>query len=270
MFAPPRAVVRRQAGIYALERTLHRRGFTGVAGTDEAGRGACAGPLVVAAAVLRSGPRGEIPGLADSKLLTPQARDRVYAEVVTRAAAWSVVIIPAAEVDVRGLHRTNLEGMRRALAHLDERPDYVLTDGFPVPGVGSPGLAVWKGDRVAACVAAASVLAKVTRDRIMTSLHEVYPVYDFARHKGYVTEAHARALDRHGPCPEHRRSYVNVARAEAARAGRAEAARAGRAGTAGARAVAQRVGAPRSGAGAAVTVAVGHNDGVKGRAEDGS
>jgi ribonuclease HII len=184
-----------------------------VAGTDEAGRGACAGPLVVAAAVLAEGRRGEVPGLADSKLLSPPARERAYAEVVARAEAWSVVVVPAAEVDRIGLHVANVEGMRRALARLELRLGYVLTDGFPVAGLPVPGLAVWKGDRVAACVAAASVLAKVTRDRIMCRLHERWPDYDFAAHKGYVTPEHQAALDRHGPCPEHRRSYVNVARA---------------------------------------------------------
>ena len=213
MLVPPRAVVRRDGGLYTLERTLRRRGFAKVAGADEAGRGACAGPLVVAAAVLAPGPRGEIPGLADSKLLTPAARDRVYDEVVGRADAWSVVVVPAAEVDARGLHRSNIDAMRRALEQLPSRPDYMLTDGFGVAGLGLPGLAVWKGDRVSACIAAASVLAKVTRDRIMTALHETYPCYDFAQHKGYVTAGHAEALAVHGPCPEHRMSYANVAAA---------------------------------------------------------
>jgi ribonuclease HII len=213
MIGPPRTVVRREAGLWALEGALRRRGFQRVAGADEAGRGACAGPLVVAACVLPDGKRGIVPELADSKLLTAQARERVYAEVVARAAAWSVIIIPAPEVDRRGLHVTNLEGMRRALAALSPSPSYVLTDGFQVDGLGAPALAVWKGDRVAACIAAASVLAKVTRDRIMTELHDQYPHYDFATHKGYVTPGHAEALAAHGPCPEHRYSYVNVARA---------------------------------------------------------
>jgi ribonuclease HII len=217
MFAPPRAVVRREAGLYALERTLRRRGFTTVAGADEAGRGACAGPLVIAAAVLPPGRRGEVPELADSKLLTAAARDRVYAEVVARASAYAVVVVPADEVDRRGLHRSNLDGMRRALAALDPAPTYALTDGFRVDGLGVPGLAVPKGDRVAACIAAASVLAKVTRDRMMTDLHDRFPEYDFARHKGYCTEAHTEALRRYGPCPEHRLSYANVAAALAGR-----------------------------------------------------
>jgi ribonuclease HII len=211
MLAPPRTVVRREGGLYALERALQRRGFRTVAGADEAGRGACAGPLVAAAAILPEGRRGEIPELADSKLLTPAARERVYEEVVRRALAWSVMIIPATDVDARGLHVCNLAAMRRALASLTTPPEYVLTDGFPVDGLGAPGLAVWKGDRVAACVAAASVLAKVTRDRIMVELDDQFPNYGFAVHKGYITDDHSAALKRHGPCAEHRFSYVNVA-----------------------------------------------------------
>lgn len=211
-FRPARAIVRRDAGLWAYEAALRRKGFGAVAGADEAGRGACAGPLVVAACVLPDGRQGRVPGLADSKLLTAEARERVYAEVLARAACWSVVAIEAPDVDARGLHVANVEGMRRALAMLAPVPSYALTDGFPVAGLGVPGLAMWKGDRVAACIAAASVLAKVTRDRRMVELHERFPAYDFARHKGYCTPEHAAALDRHGPCAEHRRSYVNVAR----------------------------------------------------------
>jgi ribonuclease HII len=211
----------RPDSLWDMESSLRRRGFEVVAGADEAGRGACAGPLVAAACVLPSGRRGRVPGLADSKLLTPAARERVYEEVVDRALAWSVVAIPVGELDARGMHVTNVEALRRAVSALDPSPDYVLTDGFPVPGLARPGLAVWKGDRVAACVAAASVLAKVTRDRIMLELHERWPEYDFAGHKGYITDVHSAALERHGPCPEHRMRFVNVARARDAHAARA-------------------------------------------------
>ncbi|MDG4767209.1 ribonuclease HII [Solwaraspora sp. WMMD406] len=219
MLTPPRTVVRRDAGLYALERALQRRGFAHVAGADEAGRGACAGPLVAAAVILPAGRRGEVPGLADSKLLTAAARERVYAAVCEQALAFQVVVVGSEEVDRRGLHVCNLAAMRRALAALTVRPEYVLTDGFGVDGLGVPGLAVWKGDRVAACVAAASVLAKVTRDRIMVGLEERHPGYGFAEHKGYVTVEHQAALRRLGPCAEHRFSYVNVA-AVAGRTGR--------------------------------------------------
>ena len=208
--AGSRVVVRREAGLWAYERALARAGLTPVAGADEAGRGACAGPLVIAAAILPPGRRGEIAELADSKLLTAAARDRVYEEVVARAEALSVIVIPAGHVDRRGLHQSNLAGMRRALATLSTRPAYVLTDGFPVAGLGVPGLAVWKGDRVAACIAAASVVAKVTRDRIMIEMHEHFPAYGFNEHKGYSTPEHHAALSEHGPCGEHRFSYQNV------------------------------------------------------------
>ena len=206
----PRPVVRSENGLWALERVLQRSGFPYVAGADEAGRGACAGPLVVAACVLPAGRRGEVPGLADSKLLTPLARQAAYEQVRARASAWSVVVVPATEVDRWGLHVMNVRAMRQAVARLEPCPSYVLTDGFAIGGMPAPALAVWKGDRVAACVAAASVLAKVTRDRLMVALHERWPMYDFARHKGYITPDHAAALSRHGPCPEHRFSCVNV------------------------------------------------------------
>jgi ribonuclease HII len=201
--------------LYAYERSLAKAGLDPVAGADEAGRGACAGPLVVGAAVLAGGRRGQVPGLADSKLLTPAAREKVYAQVLARALAWSAVIIPASEVDRIGLHKANIEGMRRAVAGLGVRPAYVLTDGFPVAGIGAPGLAVWKGDRVAACIAAASVIAKVTRDRLMVAMHDDFPRYGFAAHKGYVTPEHQEALAEHGPCAQHRRSFINVVRADA-------------------------------------------------------
>jgi len=198
---------RRNAGLAAYEDALARAGLTPVAGIDEAGRGACAGPLVVAAVVLDKPGIRNIPGLADSKLLTPVARESAYALITRHAVDWQVVTVPAAEIDALGLHQCNVEGMRRAYAGLRTRARYVLTDGFPVRGLGSPALAVWKGDQVAASVAAASIIAKVTRDRMMAALDERYPGYGFGRHKGYVTGEHLRALGEAGPCPEHRRSF---------------------------------------------------------------
>jgi ribonuclease HII len=148
--------------------------------------------------------------VADSKALTAQARERAYEQVVRSALDWSVIVIPSGDIDRLGLHVCNVSGMRRALSALACRPGYVLTDGFPVRGLAVPALAMWKGDQVAACVAAASVIAKVTRDRIMSGLHEEHPAYGFSRHKGYSTPSHMKALAEHGPCPEHRRSFVNV------------------------------------------------------------
>ena len=210
---PRGLTVRRDAGLYGYERALRRHGIEPIAGVDEAGRGACAGPLVAGAAILPAGKAGIVPGLADSKLLTPKARDRCYEQVMRRAVAWSVVVMSHEECDRLGMHVANVEALRRAVAKLDVAPSYVLTDGFPVDGLGAPGLAVWKGDRVAACVAAASVIAKVTRDRLMDELDGEWPVYDFRTHKGYITPTHAAALDEHGPSPVHRMRFVNVRRA---------------------------------------------------------
>ena len=214
MSSLPRGLtVRRDAGLYGYERALRRVGIDPIAGVDEAGRGACAGPLVAGAAILPAGRAGIVPGLADSKLLTEKARERCYEQVVRRAVAWSVVVVPSTDCDRLGMHVANVEALRRAVALLEVPPAYVLTDGFPVDGLGAPGLAMWKGDRVAACISAASVIAKVTRDRIMTRLHDDFPAYEFATHKGYITDEHATALNRHGPCPEHRMRFVNVRRA---------------------------------------------------------
>ncbi len=200
---------RPRPGLWTYERALTQAGLAPVAGVDEAGRGACAGPLVIGAAILN--PARRPPELADSKLLSPAQRERVYDSVTRLARAWSVVVIPAADVDRYGLHRMNIEGMRRALAQLQLDPGYVLTDGFAVPGLATPALAVWKGDQVSASVAAASVIAKVTRDRMMVQLEAQFPGYGFALHKGYCTAAHTRALQQLGPCAQHRFSYANVA-----------------------------------------------------------
>jgi ribonuclease HII len=201
---------RRSCGLSSYERVLNRAGLTPVAGIDEAGRGACAGPLVVAAVILKPSRIAGLTELDDSKALTAKARNAAYAQVMKAATDWSVVTIPSTDIDRLGLHVCNVAGMRRALAMLGSKPGYVLTDGFPVRGLAVPALAMWKGDQVAACVAAASVIAKVTRDRMMRELDADYPHYGFARHKGYSTRSHMAALAEHGPCPEHRRSFVNV------------------------------------------------------------
>ena len=146
------------------------------------------------AAILPDGKARQVPGLADSKLLTEKARERCYEQVVRRALAWSVVVVPHEECDRLGMHVANVEALRRAVARLDVRPAYVLTDGFPVDGLSVPGLAVWKGDRVAACIAAASVLAKVTRDRIMTGLARGVPGVRLPDPQGlHHRRAHRRA-----------------------------------------------------------------------------
>lgn len=201
---------RRGTGLAGYERVLVRAGLGPVAGVDEAGRGACAGPLVVAAVTLDrlDGTRWE--QIADSKSLTVNARQAAYQQITRSALAWHVVVIEPGDIDRFGLHVCNVAGMRLALAGLSVVPGYALTDGFAVPGIAVPALAMWKGDQVAVCVAAASIVAKVTRDRIMSDLHAEYPEYGFSRHKGYSTPGHMTALEAHGPSPVHRRSFVNV------------------------------------------------------------
>jgi ribonuclease HII len=204
--------IRRDSGIHGYERALRRAGFDLVAGADEAGRGACAGPLVAGAVILPSRPHPALAKVADSKLLTPRTRETLYAAITEHAVAWATASVSPAECDRLGMHEANLQALRRAVLRLRPAADFVLTDGFPVPGLGAETLAVWKGDRVAACVAAASIVAKVTRDRVMVAAHATYPDYDFDVHKGYCTAQHQAALDAHGPCEIHRLRYDNVAR----------------------------------------------------------
>ena len=216
--APRRRVTGSDDSLFRYERALHRSGFMGIAGVDEAGRGACAGPLVIGAAILDVTSTRTVRTLAelgDSKQLTAAARERVYDRVTKNAISWATVIVPPDEVDRIGLHVANIEGMRRALARLDSDVDYVLSDGFAVPGLPVPNLGVWKGDQVCGCVSAAGVLAKVTRDRIMVELDEQWPSYGFAIHKGYVTSMHRAALAEFGPSPVHRQSFAPVRRAQA-------------------------------------------------------
>ncbi|CAI9398670.1 MULTISPECIES: ribonuclease HII [Aestuariimicrobium] len=211
-------MIRPGRGLYGYERALTRAGFSPIAGADEAGRGACAGPLVAAAVVLADTPARQITGLRDSKLLTPKARERCFDEIMAKAVAVSCVSIEADECDRLGMHVADIQALRRAVSRLEVTPEFVLTDGFPVDGLGVPGLAVWKGDRVAACVAAASVIAKVTRDRIMTDIAAHYPQYRFDVHKGYCTPEHQAELDRFGPADIHRRRFELVRRAATVKA----------------------------------------------------
>ncbi|MGK2903906.1 MAG: ribonuclease HII [Mycobacterium sp.] len=208
---PPRTVIRR-SGLRTLESALYRSGLGPVAGVDEVGRGACAGPLVVAACVLGPNRFPSLAALDDSKKLTEVERERLFPLIRRYALDYHVVFIPSAEVDRRGVHIANIEGMRRAVAGLRLRPGYVLSDGFRVPGLPMPSLPVIGGDAAAACIAAASVLAKVSRDRLMVAMDRDRPGYGFAEHKGYSTAAHMAALEEHGPCAEHRYSFANVAR----------------------------------------------------------
>ncbi len=195
----------------AIESQLIDAGITPLAGVDEAGRGACAGPLVIASVILHDPFAEDLAAVRDSKDVSEKERENLFELLVQKAAAISTIIVPPAEVDERGVHAANLDGMRRAVQGLSITPAYVLTDGYAIDGLGIANLAVWKGDQVAHCISAASIIAKVTRDRIMRELDTQYPDYGFAKHKGYITAAHTKALNQHGPCIEHRRSFANIA-----------------------------------------------------------
>ena len=195
----------------AIEELLQSAGIHPVAGVDEAGRGPCAGPLVVAAVVLADPFIPELSAIRDSKDVPEKERDALFDLIHEVALSISIVEISVAEIDERGVHAANLAGMRRAVQGLSISPAYVLTDGYAIEGLGLPNLAVWKGDQVVTAISAASIIAKVTRDRAMIELDRKYPQYGFAQHKGYITAAHTKALAEHGPCAEHRTSFANIA-----------------------------------------------------------
>jgi ribonuclease HII len=190
------------------ERRLRAQGFGLIAGVDEAGRGALAGPMFAAAVILPED--FGIDGLADSKMLTPLQRDEWYDVIRARAVSIGVVRAFPSRIDHRGLHVSNLFLLRRAVRALDVRPEFVLSDGFHLRGVPLPQLSIKKGDEVVASVAAASIIAKVTRDRMMDRYHRRYPQYGFDRHRGYGTASHRSAIARFGPSPIHRMSFKGM------------------------------------------------------------
>lgn len=191
-----------------MERRLNEAGFSRVAGVDEVGRGALAGPLVAAAVILP--PDAEIPGLRDSKLCTRLQRERLAEQILCLALASSVVRVQPSKIDRAGLQRCNLQALRRALKNLSLTPDYVLIDGFRIKRLRWPGLAVKKADAVSKNVAAASIVAKVYRDRSMRRYHRRHPQYGFSTNVGYGTSEHWAALQRFGPSPIHRLSFYGV------------------------------------------------------------
>lgn len=196
-----------------FEATLAKAGFGPIAGVDEAGRGACAGPITIAACCLPAKPIAELAQLTDSKKLSAIQRARLYPVIQKHALAWSIVHIDATEIDRRGIQYANTDGMRRAVAQLSVCPGYILTDALRIDGFSAPSLPIIGGDSAARCIAAASVLAKHSRDQLMTELDLRYPCYGFARHKGYGTQVHMEAVRRHGASPVHRYSYANVGKA---------------------------------------------------------
>ena len=188
-----------------IENALRRYGFVCVAGVDEVGRGCLAGPVMAGAVVLD--PERHIPGLADSKALTEQARERLFEAIVSRAVGWSVASVEPEEIDSINIHQATLQAMRRAVLALAPLPDAVLVDAFRIPSLPMAQRGVVKGDRQCAAIAAASIVAKVTRDRLMNRLHGDDPRYGFDRHKGYATADHLLAVSRFGYSGIHRRSF---------------------------------------------------------------
>lgn len=207
------AALMSSAAMWQFEREMQALGFERVAGVDEAGRGPLAGPIVAAAVVLAH----PVEGLNDSKLLTESQREALFAELTAGAHSIGCAVIDAAEIDRRGIQSANYGAMMAAVRQLNPAPDYLLVDGFAIRGCPLPQLRIVKGDRRSQSVAAASIVAKVTRDRMMYELDRTYPGYGFARHKGYATEEHLAILQALGPCAIHRRTFAPLAEAKVTR-----------------------------------------------------
>lgn len=193
-----------------LENSLRERGFSSICGVDEVGRGPLAGPVVAAAAVIPPGV--ELPGLRDSKQLSPAQRDTLFEQMAQSGVHCAIGIIEHGDIDQYNILRASLMAMRKAVGQLTVKPDVVLVDGNqPIPNLNQQQFTLVGGDRTSPAIMAASIIAKVTRDRIMDRYAEIYPEFNFARHKGYCTKDHLEELRRHGPCEIHRRSFKPVA-----------------------------------------------------------
>ena len=188
-----------------VENEIRRLGYVHVAGVDEVGRGCLAGPVVAAAVALR--PEQYVAGIADSKVLASAERERLFDEITGAAVAWHVAVVDSEEIDRLNIHRASLKAMRDAVLALVPLPGFVLVDGFRIPDLPIAQRPMVGGDRRSTAIAAASILAKVTRDRIMTDLHAADPRYGFDRHKGYATRDHLAAVGAFGYSPRHRRTF---------------------------------------------------------------
>jgi ribonuclease HII len=194
--------------MWAYERKAVRSGFSSIAGIDEAGRGPLAGPVVSAAVILP--PDLDPDGITDSKKLTPPKRERLYNLVMDRALSVGIGVVSAAQIDRINILKAALQSMALAAADLDQKPDFLLVDGkFEIPAV-IPQQAIVRGDSKSISIAAASIVAKVIRDRQMTGFHRQFPQFGFQQHKGYPTRAHREAIRKHGICPIHRRTFKGV------------------------------------------------------------
>ncbi len=207
-FRREQAERRRLEALYAYEYAARDEGARAVAGVDEAGRGPLAGPVVVAAVILPYGLF--LPGLNDSKKVSPKKRDLLYDEILEKAVAVRVSIVDAATIDRVNIYQATVNGMYEAILGLEPRPDKVLIDAVELTKLPMPSLSIIKGDAKSASIAAASIIAKVTRDRMMLKYDLEYPEYGFAQHKGYGTAQHIEALKKYAPCPIHRKSFEPV------------------------------------------------------------
>ena len=191
-----------------IDDQLRKSGYSLIAGVDEAGRGPLAGPVFAAAVILPSS--NSLPATMDSKKISPARREKLYEEILSVAVAWHVSSIESQVIDRINILQATLKAMVEAVKNLSNTPDMILVDGSHTPFVDSHSRALTKGDGFSQSIGAASILAKVLRDRLMTRYHEEYPQYGFARHKGYGTREHMKAIAQHGPCPIHRRSFAGV------------------------------------------------------------
>lgn len=197
---------KRLDGMYIIEREKRLKGYDIICGTDEAGRGPLAGPVYAAAVILPE--ELFIPGLNDSKKLSEKRREELFNVITEKAVAYSIASVDEKRIDEMNILNASLEAMNIAVGTLDIKPDFVLVDGNMTRGLCFPCEAVVKGDAKSASIAAASILAKVSRDRYMIKMAEEYPQYGFEKHKGYGTKAHSEAILKYGPCPIHRRSFL--------------------------------------------------------------
>lgn len=206
--SPLFAELARLAEMAEVERRLRDFGFRAIAGTDEVGRGCLAGPVVAASVILDREPA--LPGVDDSKQLTEDERARVCRTVISHARAVAIGVIDPATIDRVNILQASKRAMHVAVESLAERPDVLVLDAVSVETLDMPQVPIIHGDRRSVSIAAASVVAKVYRDFLMQSYHDVYPEYDFAHNRGYGTESHQKALERFGPCPIHRRSFLSA------------------------------------------------------------
>ena len=194
--------------LWAFEKKARDLGHPIIAGIDEAGRGPLAGPVVSAAVILPEG--ADLPGIDDSKKLTPAKRNRLYDQLYTVASAIGIGVVDTVEIDRINILQATLRSMAIAVANLQPRPDHLLVDGIFTIASELPQQAIKKGDSLSISIAAASIVAKVTRDRIMTQVDALFPEFGFCRHKGYPTQRHRAAIMRHGCSPIHRRTFKGV------------------------------------------------------------